>query len=270
MKVTYRIEANPLESSTVTVDVNDFDRIEIGGVWVDVECDPDSRQLIAVDLTIPEQAIRRDPDSNAIVTVTTESESRAFSAASYVANVLRIETGADLIDPYQVVNSSPRIIPENQDEEREIAGSLSQVVASRNVLWSVRRNLSATDWQRWKDVASSQQALTAVAHYADGLGITSPFAKYEQFFKVFEVFFPDLRGKKLDGAVSKHLTTYDESITLDMFTFHRELRIRSVHAEPHKGSRHLSSHRFDDILTLTAALPQLQRLAWLMLQHPPT
>lgn len=270
MRVTYELEVlRDGSDPAVGEEVTNLGVIDVEGAVVDVDWDLATRRLTRVRIAISGLPLCRDPVSGSVLSRTPKIEARAFAAASYVANLLRVETGLDGIDPFAVVNGSPSITAETREEEEELANSLRTVSTSISFSYSVYCLLRQTDWERWAALAADARVRNALANYAEGFRVQSPFLRFEQFYKVLDHFFPTLDGERLDAAVAAHLATHDLGITQDTITALRELRIRSMHAVPRKAGLHLSPHQLSSLREVAANLSKMQHVAEQLLRHPP-
>ncbi len=275
MRVDHRlaaIELVPVEEQPDPVDL---------GNGVRAEWEVNDNAVAAVHLILTGVTLKRGA-SGSITTNTDEIKSKTFYAINLIANNVLFQTGVDAFAPSKVIKGYPNdmgnypssIDPETDDEKKELNRDNRRTVG----------NSLPTSWRILGKFDSSMY-LARVAHsaglanYADGIRAESPFVKYEQFYKVIEHFFPDpnrrhggaLQGNELDRAVSAHMVRIDSRFTQSKVKKLREVRIRSMHAHPYNtvGS-HLSPQNMQDTQTLVQALPDLQDLARLLLERPPS
>lgn len=268
MKAIYDFEVTGEGPAPAVSEHTFLNPIEIDEVRIDLTWDAESRQLTHVKLTISGVEIRRDPITKSILSTYPELEAKAFSAASFVANVLRVETGHDGVDPFAVVGEDPTLHAETPEEEQVLASEPRTVRRSMGIQYNTRKLLAASEWQHWGQSVADKRVRKALTSYAEGIRVQSPFLRYEQFYKVVEHFYPNKQGKELDSAVGRHLTALDPSLQEGVIRRLRELRNRIVHSEPSAGP-HLSPQHRDDIREVTAEIPQLQHVAQQLLLHPP-
>jgi hypothetical protein len=253
MKAVYRVEATtPIPVSVPPVPVN------AGGV--PVEWEVEEAHVIAMRFTVAGAQLQRDPTSGAILTATPELEAEAFRIVTYVANSIFIQTGLDAFDPYSIVgNSALDVMPETAEEDAEFQRDARRT-ATRSV--RLRANVSRIfDPSTYTDNVENWPAL---ADYADALRMQNPFLKYEQLYKVVEYFSGRAEGAAFDHKIS----AMEPSFTEREIGLLRELRNRSIHAEPRRGT-HLSPQNIQDVGAVLQAMPRLQVLAWRLLQSVP-
>ncbi len=242
MRVIYRAqigEAIPVAGQPDPTDLDDGTRAE----W-----EVEDNRLTALRLILSGMTLERDAATGAILMTTPAIEQAAFHAASLVANCLFVQTGIDALDPYAVVQQSPQDIgPETPEEEWEFEqNSRRRVQISLRLGWAIRGTFDPTSYPRW--LASS----AALASFADGLRIQSPFARYEQLYKIVKHFFEE-NGANLDRAVSAHASRFNPSFREQDIKHLRAVRIRSMHPRSHKMGAHLNPESVRDLKEVTAA-----------------
>jgi hypothetical protein len=215
-------------------------------------------KLNAVVLQISGQPLQFD-ERGVILSTYPELESLAYRLSTYIANCLFKQTGFDAIDPETVLLSTPELRAETADEEETLARCPRRVGTSRRATWSVRAVFKPDEYPAWYRHSG------ALALYADGLRVTSPFQKYELFYKVIEYFFPQ-KGEPLDNAVAAHALPIDARFNRSKIEMLRNLRNRSAHPRAHLG--HVNPEALDALREIRANLYLVQELANLLLQHP--
>lgn len=231
--------------------------IRIENAIVNWEADSE-RKLSTVVLRISSQPLKLD-QQGAIVPIYPELQVLAHRLSTYIANSVLRQTGFDAINSEIVLRSSPELYPETPDEEREFANR-PVVVSSSFPL--VRRVVSTFKPEVYPQLFKHSAAL---ASYADGLRVRSPFQQYELFYKVIEYFFEE-NGSALDKAVSNHLLPHDSRFSESQIEALRHLRNRSIHPRHRKG--HLNPERIEAISEVEANLHLVRDLAYLLLQYP--
>jgi len=255
MKAFYRIPIKAGGGVPVTTKIAP---VQIGNAKIDWGMDGNNK-LSSIGLTISEAELRRD-SAGVIHATYPELEEAAFKAATYIANSILVHTGADAIDPEIVLLKTPELFPETPEEETLFASSpkrLDIAVRAIALCWGI---LSPNEW-----VPEFEQS-AALASFADGIRVSSPFLRYEQFYKVIEHFFSD-KGEGLDEAVSNHASSHDPRFTKKMIEQLRRLRNRCVHPQAPHG--HVNPESRASLSEVKYFLTHLEPLARLLLRFPP-
>jgi hypothetical protein len=254
MEVIYQLPAKP----EVTLPIrSSAPSIEIDGAKVSWEVSTESK-LDTIVLRISGQPLQFD-ERGVILSTYPKLESLAYRLSTYLANCLLRQTGFDAIDPELVFLRTPELRAETPDEEEKLANSPRTVGTSVRLLWNVRGIFEPNEYPAlFKHSA-------ALALYADGLRVTSPFQKYELFYKVIEYFFPE-QGKDIDSALSAYALPYDDRFSTSQIETLRHLRNRIIHPRAHHG--HASPEALDALREIRGNLRLVQELANLLLRHP--
>jgi len=254
MKAVYRLPTKsgvtlPVPSSTPSIQVDN----------ATVEWEVNSEGMLSTTvLRIAGQSLRYN-GKGAILSTYPELEFLAYRLSTYIANCVLKQTGFDAIDPEMVLRRTPDLYPETPDEEREFANRLTVVGTSAAIVYGVRANFEPDEYP------NSFKHSAALALYADGLRVRSPFQQYELFYKVIEYFFKE-DGENLDKAVSNHALPYDAQFTKSQIEALRSLRNRSIH--PHARKGHVNPESVEAIRAVEANLHILRGLSNLLLEHP--
>lgn len=249
MKVIYRPEARPnqatsSESNPVPVVIPA--PAPVNNVEVSWEVNTEAHSYItAAVLTVPNAPMHRT-DSGAISADYPDYRDAIFASASYIADFVLAEMGADALSPGDVLSRRPMVEPETDEERRAMGENALSGTASASA--SMRASISAA----FKPSACASGAGNEVAwaHYAAGLRSDAPFVKYEEFYKVLEHRFPGKEGQEFDRAVSASAQPLDAQFTPAAVKSVRELRIRITHPHPRASvGPHLSPHRLGDLKT---------------------
>ncbi|MFA4955855.1 MAG: hypothetical protein WC556_02635 [Candidatus Methanoperedens sp.] len=261
MRVEYRLPVKqdinipvPLGTNSIVIEIPDIKNTKVQ--WeVDAK-----KNLSAVVLVIYGLEIKRESKGNHISPYPEpEDEMYAYRLAVYIANCILIQTGFDAIDPEKVLLAAPHVFPETTAEETRKSASGMNIIAwekcTINVLVPPGEFLP-------KEYPAGFCYSAASASYADGLRVSSLFLKYEQFYKVVEHFFTE-QGEKLDAAVSKHASQYDQVQIKKL----RDLRNRCIH--PQMAMGHVNPENMNSIQEVRVALPTLRNLAFWLLHNPP-
>jgi hypothetical protein len=94
-------------------------------------------------------------------------EETAFRFVAYVANSILKQTGLDVIDAETVINRSPKLEPETEEEKLLLTGKKQRVFAREHIMLT-----GALDVFQIGDNVAHPSAL---ALYADGLRAADPF-----------------------------------------------------------------------------------------------
>lgn len=255
MKAFYRIPIKAGGGVPVTTKIAP---VQIGNAKIDWEMDGNNK-LSSIGLTISEAELRRD--SVGVIHATyPELEETAFKAATYIANSILLHAGADVIDPEFVLLNTPELFPQTAEEETLFASSPKRCEIALRALvvsWGV---LSSNEW------VPGFEHSAALASFADGIRVSSPFLRYEQFYKVIEHFFSGER-EELDEAVSSYASSHDPTFTKKLIEALRKLRNRCVHPQARHG--HVSPESVASLSEVKSRLPQLESLARLLFRFPP-
>lgn len=255
MEAVYRLPAKsgadlPIPSGTQS--------IQIANARVEWEANAEGK-LSTVVLRISGQSLKFD-DRGVILSTYPGLESLAYRLSLYIANSMLEQTGFDAIDPEMVLRNTPELKPETPDEEREFANRRRTVGASRDVRYDVRGKFKPNEYPK------SFKHSAALALYADGLRVRSPFQQYELSYKVIEYFFKEKKSA-LDRAVSTHVLPHDDRFTRSQVKALRHLRNRSIHPNAYEG--HVNPEDIEAIRNVESNLHLLRNLAYLLLQYPP-
>ncbi len=109
----------------------------------------------------------------------------------------------------------------------------------------------------------------ALANFADGLRVTNPILKYEQFYKVLEHSFSErniVGNNALDKAVATYVTTFDSQFDECAVRRLRNVRNRCVHP---RQANHINPQNFSAVEELRSTLPAMEGLARILIEHPP-
>lgn len=254
MEAVYRI---PIKAGVDLPVASGTSPTQVGNAAVDWEADPEGK-LSTVVLRISGQALKFD-DNGTIQSTYPELETFAYRLSNYIANSVLKQTGYDAIDPETVLQKTPEVHPETPDEEREFANRRRTVGTSVAMLYNVRAKFEPNEYPK------SFKHSAAVALYADGLRLRSPFQQYELFYKVIEYFFEE-NGSALDKSVSNHVLPHDARFSESQIEALRHLRNRSIHPRHRKG--HINPESVEAISEMEANLHLVRNLADLLLQNP--
>lgn len=194
-----------------------------------------------------------------IVSAPEELQEQAYCVANYLANRLYVQTSFDAIDPEQILLGSPVVSPENPDEEQMFKTTPRRIWTSIKLGWAIRGSFDPGAYVTGFDHSA------AYVYFADAQRVSSIFQKFELLYKVVEYFFQE-DGPKLDKSVSVYVMPYNSTFTADAIKNLRILRNRCVHPRAHRG--HVNSQNISHINEVRAKLPQMLRLASLLLDHP--
>lgn len=261
MKAVYRL---PVRQGIVipvpdgTPPISFFDTDSFGDTKVSWKADSKGH-LEFVELNIFGAQIQHAPNG-AILSSYPELEEFAFRVIAYVANSILIQTGFDAFDPANVLRGTPEIFPETSEEEVKFAKCPKTVGSAFTVDALISGNFRPMEY------SAGFGHSAAVASYADGLRVSSPFQQYEQFYKVVGHFFTQ-EGPDLDKAVSSHASRYDPKYNQAQVEKLRDLRNRCVHPKHSHG--HVNPEDVASIREVKSALPIMRALARLLLCHPP-
>jgi hypothetical protein len=188
-------------------------------------------------------------------------EETAFRFAAYVANSILKQTGLDAIDAEAVLNRSPRLDAETEEERLLLVSKKQKIFA--------RCDIFITGTLDVFKIADNVVHSSALALYADGLRATDPFVRFEMFYRAMEYFFPNPQN-----AAPRHLRNCPDfsgkeecEIRAQVRSWDK-LRRRSVHPRPRRDA---ALHR-DDLRALHEVRFQeacIQRVARWLLDNPP-
>lgn len=255
MRAFYRIPIRAGGGVPVTTEIVPF---QIGNAKIDWETDSNNK-LSSIGLTISGAELRRD-STGVILSTYPELQEAAFKVATYIANSILVQTGADTIDPEFVLLNTPEVFPETPEEETLFSSTpkrLDIAVRAIALCWGI---LSPDEYAPGFDHSA------ALASFADGIRVSSPFLRYEQFYKVIEHFFSD-EGEGLDEAVSNYASSHDPRFTKKMIEQLRRLRNRCVHPQARHG--HVNPESRASLSEVKYFLTHLEPLARLLLRFPP-
>ena len=189
-------------------------------------------------------------------------EEAAFRLAAYVANNILKQTGYDAIDAGAILQGSPNLEPDTEEELTLLTCRKQTVFASATFDAVVTKAFDPSG------IGADTAHASALALFADGLRATDPFVRFEMFYRVMEYFCPnpqndaprhlcnspDFSGKVI-SEIRHQVRSWDK------------LRLRSVHPRP-RGDPVL--HR-DDLRALHEVRmqePSMQRVARWLLDNP--
>ena len=212
-----------------------------------------------VAVPVPPGAEIRYNDKGAILPTYPELEEAAYRVANFVANRLFIQTAYDAIDLDQVLSEAPAISPENANEKNDFKTKYKSIWKALKFGWAIHGLFEPATY------AHGFNHSAAHCYYADALRVASDFQQFELLYKVVEYFFP-ADGAALDAAVSAHVMSHDATFTPAVVEQLRLLRNRSIHPRARKG--HANPQDIANVNEVHAKLPQMRRLASLLLAHP--
>ena len=191
-----------------------------------------------------------------------EIDDEAFRAASYVANLLRLTTGKDVCVPSNILAMDPELEPDTPEEQELIARKPTVFTASFPMHLSCGGTLSLKDQQH---IYANDVTLSI---YTDALRMDDYLSRYTQLFKIIDFHFDNGPGKGINpDEVSSYAQQHNDScLTRDRVEELKALRHRCTH--PRQAGGFLGSYDLGAIREVRAALPDLQRLALLLLNHP--
>ncbi len=263
MEMTYRL---PVKSGVNVPAQPGISSISLDSA--EVSWETTQGKLSTVVLRIFGQRLRFD-DRGVILSTYPELESHAYRLSTYIANCVFKQTGFDAIDPETVLLGTPELHAETAEEKDALTHHRRTVRIGKRALYNIHSHFEPEEYPTlFKHSA-------AVALYADGLRVRSPFQQYELFYKVIEYFFPNkdgssaLSSKALDKAVSSHAHRFDDRFSEPQIKELRELRNRAIHpyTYPNIGP-HANPEDLQALRKVEAALPLLRDLARLLLQYP--
>lgn len=214
--------------------------------------------LEAVILELTGAEIRYN-DNGAIMPTYPELEEEVYRVTNFVANQLLIQTGYDAIDPDQVLSEAPAISPENAKEENEFKTKHKLISKMLKYGWRIQGLFEPANYSHGFNHSAAH------GYFADALRVASDFQQFELLYKVVEYFFPE-DSTALDAAVSAHITSNDARYTPAVVEQLRLLRNRSIHPRARRG--HVNPQNIAHVKEVRAKLPQMRRLASLLLAHP--
>lgn len=198
-------------------------------------------------------------DNGAILPTYPELEEEAYRMANYLANRVFVQTAYDAFDPDQVLSETPEISPENVQEENEFKTKYKSIWKALKIGWAIHGLFEPATYGHGFNHSAAH------GYYADGLRAASDFQQFELLYKVVEYFFQE-DGHLLDAAVSAHVIPHDATFTEDVVEQLRLLRNRSIHPRARKG--HVNPQNIANVREVHAKLPQMKRLASLLLAYP--
>lgn len=198
-------------------------------------------------------------DNGTIMSTYPELEEEAYGVANFVANQLYLQTAYDAIDPDQVLSEPPAILPENANEENEFKTKYKSISKTLKIGWVTHGLFEPMDYGHGFNHSAAH------GYFADAFRAASDFQQFELLYKVVEYFFPE-DGAALDAAVSAHIMPHDATYIPAVVEQIRLLRNRSIHPRARKG--HVNPQNIAHVKEVHAKLPQMRRLASLLLAHP--
>lgn len=254
MRAEYRL---PVKSE-LKITIYEPASVYIDNSQVDWESSENSNYLQSVIIKIPNLQIQHC-DDGLIMTVYPELYEQAFKIASYVANLILIQTCVDAIDPGIVLLGSPQVFPETPEEEKEFKNSLIQYSKALPISWTIMGKFQPSKYP------TGFKHLAAFAIFADALRAASPFQKFKQFYEVVEYFFPPNKG--MIKSISAHAFEHDKMFTEDKIKELKKIRDRCTH--PHRNKGHLHPGELLLIKEVKEKMAVMQSLAELLLNYPP-
>lgn len=238
----------------------------IGGV--DVEWDLNGDRIIGLRLIMRGRLMRRDATSGRVVVRNANDDRDAFRVASYLTDTILALSGIDAFQPEEVFTQSPQADPEDPEEETTIsqAGTTNHLAVGAKVVLS--RTLQSG---RLPGKFADSRAIES---YAQGMRADHPFDQFTEYFKVVEFCVPPLpNGKdrvreKFDKWVHDYVVSIDSTFDEGRVKALRILRDRITHPKAYYGP--LSRHNTSDIEQLEAEVPDIKRLATIMIWRTPT
>lgn len=259
MKVIYRI---PLKEKGLVLSHSGYRPYVIDGISVQWEVGSETNlnyiNLIMSGIEIGMLKELKQNDTNPKVL---ELRERMFNVISYIANRILIKKGQDLVDLDYVRIVPLDIYPEASDEDKYFP--TGPIESSRPFL--VRFNVINKELILPDDFEIGFKHSEAFANYADGIRVTSPFLRYEQFFKIVEYFFS--HKDTFDREVSKHASKYDNRFSQEQIHHLKRIRHRSMHYHVYDG--HLNPSDLAAVHEVEANLTLLRELVQLLLKYPP-
>lgn len=210
--------------------------------------------ITGVELTITDRGFIQDSFP--------ELEERVFQVGSYIANRIFIQTGVEALDPNFVFYGYVNVFPETLEEENIFANYRTAFYSCLPITWNIIKQA----FQPPENFTSNFKQSKAFAHYADGLRVSSPFLRYEQFYKVLE-HFCDKTGEAFDRRVSIYVIKHDQRFNQAQVENLRIIRNRIMH--PNHKNGHLNPSDIASTHNVEAALPLLRDIVKILLQNPP-
>ena len=188
-----------------------------------------------------------------------EETAKAFEVASFFVNLLHYQTGKGALIKWP--NGPQDYIPETR-EEAEFREKL--LIANFNIplAWSIAKgahDLSQATLQRYSRVRD------ALNIYTDALRLADPISKFRELYRVLERFFP-YEGRRFDTTASQYLAHSLPNFTRRRIKILRRLRNKCSHAK----AEVITSGDWKGLNQVRAALEDLQKIARVLLENPPT
>ncbi|MDY0390264.1 hypothetical protein [Desulfobulbus oligotrophicus] len=184
----------------------------------------------------------------------------------YLASVIFIQTSIEVFDHNKIDLEYPEVFPETPEEEEILARYPPMRSSSVVTEWSVGGSIES---EKIKEYFANP---VAVNYYAAAKKTDNLFLQYEQFYKVIEYFFDKQQSLQqhpspFDERVARHAGAFNPEYTEDVIKNIREIRNRCVHPRAKRGP--LSPGALDAYETIMDNLPKVEKLAKLLLEHPP-
>ena len=238
--------------------VNPFKIEELVVHW---KIDEDNN-LLKIFLDITGQKIRPD-DIGRISSSYPVIEAKAFNAACFLSNSIYTQTSIYAFDPHQILQKSPELIAETEEEKEELRKRPITAFAS---LGGRCRILGKFDPDIYQNYYNHNIAL---AHYSLGCQQKEPSIKFEQYYKVIEEIFSKRQNEPaevFDKRVSDHISKFDSQVTQDLMKNLRQIRNRCIHPTAHLG--HLSPDDIIAVHQINSFLGVMHKIARLSLDNP--
>jgi hypothetical protein len=199
-------------------------------------------------------------ENNTIDTDFSSLNKDIFKLATYLSNKIYTSTGIELCRPESVFFNPPCLVPETDEEKILLKNTPKLKKKHGETFFITYRPLDI------KNLHFGFKFSQAYSFMADAKRVSSPFLKYEQYYKVIEFFFNG-KGLDFDRNVSSYIESIDSKYNLEKIKELRSLRNRCIHPNASKG--HVNPENLEDINKIKYALNDLKNLAELLLRQPP-
>lgn len=214
--------------------------------------------LLSFSVAVPQVKIR-EAENGWIESSYPDARDKAYGVALYIINNIYFETGTDLIDALAEWGESCDLIDENTDEA-DLLKKTRMISKNLRVSWNI---LGA---YKFIDLENKFSHEKAKALYADAMRAANPFSRYILFYSVVDYYFSKYEGKDFDKEVSAYAIQHDSRFNENMVASLREIRIGCVHPNPKKVEP-LSPSKISNVKSVEEKLPDIQKLARLLLEH---
>ena len=256
MRVEYTLEPKQEATTKETIVSPYLCKMDDAEVSIEInECKIDKLKISFCDIGYD---LSLDGPKNRIILHNREQlRYSAYNICSYISNRIFVESGTDVFDCRELIDSNaPEIYPETQKEKEDMA----RATIFKLQVFGIKSSITnIVDLQKFDNGYQYEKAYTA---YADGLRSNSIFTQYVQYYKAIEAIVGD---KKIDDKVSDITEPMNPKFNKSRFEELRRLRNRCEHPRQSKG--HLSSNNIQHIKEIEKNLPDLTQILKILFKN---